>query len=65
MRIKYCGYIIFLMLCIVGCDSNKQLNKKFKNNKHIIFIEEETGDRYIIEHNLGNNYFLTLFKEKN
>ena len=60
---------IFILLAagllLVGCDSRPQLRNKITDDKPLFMVEEKTGDRYMVEHYLGDTYYVTLLEEGN
>lgn len=60
---------IFILLAagllLVGCDSRPQMRSKITGGKPVFMVEEKTGDRYMVEHNIGNTYGVTLLEEGN
>lgn len=56
--------VALTVLLVAGCASDEELREKFSDNLPHFFTEDVTGDVYLIEHNLGDNYSLKLWKRK-
>ena len=54
---------LLTLLIISGCASDEEMRTRFGEGLHT-FTEDETGDKYIIEHDMGDNYSIKLLKRK-
>lgn len=55
--------IILTLLIISGCASDEDMRDNFGDGLHT-FTEDATGDKYVIEHHMGDSYSLKLLKKK-
>ena len=52
---KVFSQAILVVFLLISCDSNKERRGKFADGLPHVFIEGKTGDKYLIEHTLGDN----------
>ncbi len=48
-------FFIVILLTLIGCSSNVEMDKRFKGNE-ILLVTDVDGNSYIIEHHLGDMY---------
>ena len=52
--------IIFVLLLLVGCDSNRERTKDLDRT----IVTSNSGKKYLVQHHIGENYILTPIEEK-
>ena len=53
--------LILLIIITIGCASQKEMRGKFEYGKILTDID---GNEYWVEHNLGDNYIITLIESE-
>lgn len=54
--------ILIVAIILSGCSSDSEMRAKFGYGLHV-FVHEASGDRYIVEHHLGDTYTITLLEK--
>ena len=59
--------LLLTVICLHGCDSDPERRKAIGDGGKYFFTQDGTGDKYIIQHQLGDNYSVvkctTIFKD--